>query len=447
MLLVPGLDVAGGGMDVRAAARTGVLTLVAAGVVGLPAVVLVWVGYGRGYLARHACARFEGAAGTVVAMQCATGVAVLIGAGLLGRSLGNASDVDLGVDSDGVLYASAHLRGDLSRAAALALHDSFAERIAEMPGVKGVTVAMGRPLRDAWGVAVWLPADRGRAAGEPLVALGRAVDEDYFEVTRVPIARGRPFEPWEHESGARVVVINEAFAREFWPTADPLGGCLRLGNEPECRRVVGVSGNARLAVRLGEEYEVYVPIEERGFGRRESLGLAIRASTDVTGLVVPVRTAIESTSDSVAQAVVTPVGEIVAPQLRPWRVGTGVFAGFGIAAVMLIGVGLHGLLAFIVARSRRVIGIRVALGATPAMVRRSIVLRGAGVGAIGTAVGLLAGVIAAPAGRSFLFGVEARDPVVFLGSAVVVLVTAMTAGWLPARQASRVDAAALLRED
>ena len=138
---------------------------------------------------------------------------------------------------------------------------------------------------------------------------------------------------------------------------------------------------------------------------------------------------------------------ILAPQLRPWRVGTGVFAGFGIVAVMLVGVGLHGLLAFIVARSRRVIGIRVALGATPAMVWRSIVLRGTGIGVIGTAVGLVAGVLAAPVGRSFLFGVEARDPLVFLGSAVVVAVAAMTAGWLPARQASRVDAAALLRED
>lgn len=446
-VLVPGLNLGGGGMDLRAAAQIGALTLAAGFVVGVPAIVLVWTGYGRGPRARPVHARFERAAGTLVATQCAVGVAVLIGAGLLGRSLGNALDMDLGVDAAGVLYAGAQLRGDLSRADALALYESFAERVAGLPLVEGVTVAMGRPMRDAWGVAVGLPADRGRAAGEPVVALGRAVDEEYFAVTRVPIVRGRPFEPWEHESGARVVVINEAFAREFWPTADPLGGCLRLGNEPDCRRVVGVSGNARMSVMLDDEYEVYVPIEEGGFGRKESLGLAIRASTDVGGLVVPVRTAIEATSDVVGQATVMPVAEILAPQLRPWRVGTGVFVGFGFLALMLIGVGLHGLLAFIVARSRRVIGVRVALGATPAMVRRSIVLRGAGVGAIGTAVGLLAGVIAAPVGRSFLFGVEARDPLVFLGSAVVVLVTAMTAGWLPALQASRVDAAALLREE
>ena len=445
--LVPGLDVAAGGMGVRSAGQIAALTLIAGCIAGLPAVVSLWTGYGRRQIEGRVRAGFERAAGTLVAIQCAAGVAVLIGAGLLGRSLGNALDVDLGVDANGLLYASAQLRGDLSRADALALYESFAERIAEMPGVEGVTVAMGRPMRDAWGVAVGLPAGRGRAAAEPVVALGRAVDGDYFEVTRVPIVRGRPFGPWVHDSGARVVIINDAFAREFWPAADPLGGCLRLGNEPDCRRVVGVSGDARLAVRWGEEYEVYVPIEEGGFGRRESLGLAIRASTDAGGLVVPVRTAIEAASDVVLQARVMPVAEILAPELRPWRVGTGVFTGFGFLALMLVGVGLHGLLSFIVARSRRVIGVRVALGATPAMVRRSIVLRGAGVGAIGTAVGLLVGVIAAPVGRSFLFGVEARDPLVFLGSAVVVLVTAMTAGWLPARQASRVDAAALLRED
>lgn len=446
-VLVPGLDLAGGGMGVRAAAQIGALTLVAGFLVGLPAVVLVWTGYGRGQLSRPGHARFERAAGTLVAMQCAVGVAVLVGAGLLGRSLGNALDVDLGVDGEGVLFASAQLRGDLSRADSLALHESFAERIAAMPGVEGVTVAMGRPLRDAWGVAVGLPADRGRPADGPVVALGRAVDEQYFDVTRVPVVRGRPFEAWEHQSGARVVIINEAFARRVWPTADPLGGCLRLGNEPDCRRVVGVVGNARMSVALGDEYEVYVPIEEGGFGRIESLGLAIRAGTDVGDLVVPVRTAIEAASDVVAQAAVMPVAEILAPQLRPWRVGTGVFAGFGIVAVILVGVGLHGLLAFIVARSRRVFGIRVALGATPAMVWRSIVLRGAGVGVIGIAAGLLAGAFAAPLGRSFLFGVEARDPAVFLGSAVVVLAAAVTAGWLPARQASRVDAAALLRDD
>lgn len=444
--LVPGLDLAEGGVGVRTAGQVAALTLIAGCITGLPAVVSVWTGYGRRQLDGRARAGFARGGGTLVAIQCAAGVGVLIGAGLLGRSLGNALDVDLGVDANGVLYASAQLRGDLSRADALALHKSFAERIAEMPGVEGVTVAMGRPMRDAWGVAVDPPAGRGGAAAEPVVALGRAVDGDYFEVTRVPIVRGRPFEPWEHDSGARVVIINDAFAGEFWPTADPLGGCLRLGNEPECRRVVGVSGDARLAVRWGEEYEVYVPIEEGGLGRRESLGLAIRASANAGGLVVPVRTAIE-TSDVVTQATVMPVAEILAPQLRPWRVGTSVFAGFGFLALILVGLGLHGLLAFIVARSRRVIGVRVALGATPAMVRRSIVLRGAGVGAIGTAVGLLVGVIVAPVGSSFLFGVEARDPVVFLGSAGVVLVTAMTAGWLPARQASRVDAAALLRED
>ena len=445
-MFVPELDLARSGTDVRTVARTGTLALIAGLFVALPTIVFVWAGYNTRGLNVRARSLFQMATGILVAIQCAVSVVLLIGSGLIGRSLQNVLSLDLGIDTERVLYASADLRADLSRADALALYRTFSERIADIPGVDDVTVAMGLPLHSVWAVAVNVPA--GVRTGAKPIVLGHAVGEDYFGITGLRITRGRPFEPWEHTSGANVAVINEAFAREFWPTQKPLGACLQLGSDRGCTRVVGVAVDTpRSSVMLDREYELYVPIREGGFGMKSTLALAIRASADAgaDALVVPIRTAVESVSGSVVHAAVIPVATIVAPQLRPWRIGTAVFSSFSIVAVLLVGVGLYGLLAFIVADSQRVIGIRVALGATSSMVWRSIVLRAMGLSGIGTALGLLIGVAVAPAGRSFLFGVEPRDPVVFLGSVVVVLVTTVAASWLPARRATKVDGAALLR--
>jgi len=144
---------------------------------------------------------------------------------------------------------------------------------------------------------------------------------------------------------------------------------------------------------------------------------------------------------------VTPVSEILAPQLRPWRVGTALFSTFGIVAVVLAAVGLYGVLALRVAQEKRAFGIRLALGASQSRVWRTVMWRGTSLPLLGTIVGIVCAGLLAPACRSLLYGISEYDPAVFVGSGAVVVLTSIVASCVPAARAARPDISALMREE
>ena len=447
-LLAPSLELAGSNVDLRTALQVGLLTLIAGVLCSLPAIVFVATTRQSLDARIQPAARslFQRSAGSVLVVgQCAATVALLIGMGLFGRSLTNITNLDLGIDTEHVVYASADFRMKMSRADTIAMYKAMSERVEAVQGVRTVSMAMGLPLRRVWAVALTLPDEVW--LGPNPVALGREVDANFFVATGLRITRGRPFDTSEHTPPARVAIINEAFARAFWRTETPLGACLLLGGDELCTKVVGVAANTpRWNIAADREYEVYIPIDEiDGFGVTSSLGLAVRTSVDPGSLVPSIRTAIQSVSPHIVYAAVAPVSEIVAPQVRPWRIGTGLFSMFGILGVILSSVGQYSLLAFFVTRDKPTMGIRMALGASPFMIRRSVTARGVGLCAIGATIGLLAASTLAPAAESLLFGISARDPFVFVGSAGVVLATAVAASYLPGRRAAGFCCAALLR--
>lgn len=443
-LLVPGLEIPSD--PVSALQQIAIISFAAGVLCGIP----VFVGVRRtmnisGHAGLSTARASHRHLSFLIVVQCAIVVVLLIGAGLFSRSLRNVTGLDLGLDAGNLLYASADLETDLSLADTLALYRTLAERVSRIPGVTGVTMAMGLPLRNVWAVAVTMPGDVW--AGPNPVALGHAVGPDYFQVTGLGITRGRGFDQSDHSPPARVAVINEAFARAYWPTRDPLGACLQLGSETQCTRIVGVAVDTpRWSIVATRELEIYVPLKRDGFGLKPTLALAIR-SPDPTSIVGPVRTVMQSTSAHISYAPVTTLAAILEPQIRPWKLGATIFSSFSIVALVLSGIGLYGLLAFVVIRQRHAIGIRMALGETPAMVRRTIFVRGCALTAIGGVAGVLAAIVLAPAIESMLFGVTARDPLVFAGAAVSVFVIAGVASYDPGRRASLCDCATLLRSN
>jgi putative ABC transport system permease protein len=447
-LLPSEFDAVPAALSLRVLTEIWALMLLAGLVCACPAIILV-------AKQRHVMNRVHGGdrspfqrvvGSALVVAQCAVGVVLLIGAGLFGRSLYNVRAIDLGFDIDRLVYASADLKADLGRADTISLYENLSDRIAHLPGVDGVAMAAGLPFRTVWAVAMTLPSEIWK--GPNPVVLGRAVGPDYFRVSGLRMVRGREFEHQEQASAANVAIINESFARTFWAGENPIGTCVLMGGDTKCTKIIGVAADTpRWSVSAEREHEVYIPLSRRSdaLGSKRTLGLAIRTNVDPDAMVLPIRVAIQSASPHVAYAPVMPVRTILAPQIRPWLIGASVFSSFGVVALVLSAIGLYGLLAFFVAREKRSIGIRMALGATPGMALRSVATRGAVLAGAGVMAGLFGAFMLAPAVRSLLFGISVRDPLVFAGSALVVLAIAAVASLAAGRRATRVDCAVLFR--
>jgi predicted permease len=449
-LLFPSLTVSGPELDMRALWQMTLLCGGVAFVCALPPSLLVLLG--RFPIAPTAGpitqTRFQRRAGGIlVIIQCAFSAALLVGAGLFATSLYHVSRIDLGVDLDHLAHARVELTATLKKADAVMLYQMLAGRVSAIPGVDGATVVMGMPLRTVWAVAVTLPGDVW--SGRNPVVLGHAVGKDYAEITGLRITRGRDFDPSEYEGSAQVALVNESFARRFWPDRSPLGACLRLGSNASCTRVIGVAADTpRWSITAERELELYVPLDPPlRWGQAGTLGLAIRTRSNPHDVVASIRNVLQSSDSHIAYAEVTPMSEIVEPQLRPSRLGSTLFRLFGLVALALAAVGIYGLLAHAVAQQRKATGIRLALGAKPARIWRAVIMRGVVLCALGALAGIGAAILLAPIAASLLYGVSARDPRILLGSATSVLFVGISASYVPAYRATRADLMGVLRDE
>jgi putative ABC transport system permease protein len=444
--LVPGLEISKGVLDTRLLLHIAALVLVSSVACAVPGAMYIWrirLGGGppRGLGPVH-----KWFSRGLVAVQCSLAVVLLVGASLFSRSFRNVTDLDLGFDTERVLYATIHVDGQLSRADLIDLYERLAQNVARLEGVSGVTVAMGLPLRNAWGVAMRLPEDVW--PGPNPVVLGRAAGSDFFPTTGLRILQGRAFEPDEYAASARVAIINEAFAKEFWERSDPIGSCVWLGSDSLCTRIVGVAVNTpRWSITSEREHEIYIPMRRTGaLGMKDNLALAIRTTSESDRMIAPVRAALEAAGQDVSYAEVVPVRALVRSQTEPWRKGATLFGFFGAAAVILATLGLYATLSFLVVRQQREIGIRMAIGASPARILH-VVLRGAArIYIPGAMIGLAAAAVLGRWAEPLLFRVSALEVGTYILAGLLVVSIGLAASLLPALRAARLDSATLLRE-
>jgi putative ABC transport system permease protein len=387
--------------------------------------------------------RLEG--GLVVA-QMALAVLLAASAGLLIRSVANLRGIDAGVRSPGVAVVDVTMPGQLNADERRRTLVSVFPALEAIPGVQSVAAAQKLPLRgsgDNWGLSIV-----GRPPINATTAF-RMVTPDYFKTLGIPIRRGRDFQPSDRQDTERVVVINEALATKFFPGEDPLGKMLRTfgraGDPGE--RIVGVVANAAEADLTDDPVPArYMLYQQLPFADNQA-SIVLRAeSVDAASLLRDARTAIGRESSQLAVQELTTMQHIADLALGPTAQVVTLVSLLAGLALVLGAVGVYGVISHFVVRRSRDFGIRLALGQQPLLVIRQVVGRGLALVAIGAALGLGAAFGTSRWLASLLYEVQPTDPLAMAGAVAVLLAVGVVAAFVPARRASRMDPAVVLRQ-
>ena len=385
----------------------------------------------------------SGLRSALLVAQVALTVVLIIGAGLFTRSLRNVEGQNFGFDPAHTLLATIDLRAaGYTPAQINAVHLKILARLEALPGIEAAAATVAHPLgyATAWSVSV-----PGRDSIPRLPSGGpyyQQVTPGYFAAIGTPV-RGRAFT--SADRAGSVAIVNETMSRLLWPGENAIGKCFVAG-EKTCVEVIGVVPDARRFSAVEDASMIfYVPFS--GNSDQYITALVARTRGRPEDWIGPIRSAIQETAPNLPFASVTPLADLLAPSIRPWRLGSAMFAGFALLALVLSAVGLYGVLNYVVTQRTHEMGVRVAMGAQRWDVQRLMVSHGVRVAAIGAALGALVGLVAGRVLSSLLYGVSPRDPLVLLVALLVPVVVAAIASYLPARRASRVDPMIALRHE
>ncbi|HJR68806.1 MAG TPA: ABC transporter permease [Gammaproteobacteria bacterium] len=373
--------------------------------------------------------------GTLVGVQVAMTMVLMVGVGLLLRGLTATQTIDPGFDLRNVVVASYDLPGSYDPEEAAVFQPRLLAQIQALPGVAAAAQAISEPLNaDTEAAGIRLPTqDRAQIRRVDL----NVITPDYFDVLGIPIARGRAFEDADMTDSSVAAIITESTARNLWPGREPIGQRLLFATSPDqdvALEIVGVTSDAQVAV-VGqvEPYYLYLPAAPRN---ALLLKLLVRSRTDFASMAVAIRAAAERLDPGLAVRV-----SPLEANLDYWQNLSGTLTGLagalGLLALTLGAVGIYGVVAYFVGRRTREIAIRVALGARPGAVLAMVLRRTMRPVVVGAVIGLAAAVGMSRVLSSVLFGVSPFDPIGIGVAGVFVLGIAVVAGLLPGRSAVR----------
>ena len=392
-------------------------------------------------------ARFR--SGLVVA-QMSLAVVLLLGAGLLVRSIERLASVDPGFDAANLLTVGVSLPFDsyTDRARQTAFFDALSQRLAGLPGVTHVGAVNVLPLTNAEVATGFTVVGRPvPPAGEGPVASIRIVDPAYLAAMRIPLRGGRSFTAADAEKAAPVVMVSEALAKKIWPNEDPVGHRLKIAYtnpdaEPE---IVGIVGDIRQQGLDAEVREtIYYPMAQSGYG---SMTFVIRAARAPEALAPAVRSAIRELDRNIPPEDLATMSSWLTRSMSDRRDPMWLLSIFAVLAVTIAAVGVYAVLSFGVAQRTREIGVRMALGAQPREVVAMVLGGGLRLALVGIALGAAVGLVAARALDRLLFHVTPGDPLTLGVVAAMLVGVALLATYVPARRAARVDPMVALRSE
>jgi putative ABC transport system permease protein len=385
-----------------------------------------------------AAKRFRAA---LVVAELALAMVLLISAGLLVRSFAALLTVDRGYRTDVLaltVQAWRHYPEPFQREQFV---EQTLERVATLPGVLAAGATSSLPLAETIGGEQALFSITGRPliGGELLAAHGAIVAGDYFETLGIALQSGRIFERTDDAGAPRVVVINEAAARRYWPGEDPIGTSIMLGfnARPAPAEVIGVVANVRHG-GLDEDPQpgVFVPHAQVPTG---ALHFTVRTAGDPAPLVRAIQEEIWVMNPAMPFAGVTTLDTLLENSLGGRRLTLLLLSVFAASALALAVIGTYGVLSYESTRRSHEIGVRMALGAQPARVMRLVVGEGLRLAAIGIGIGAVLAFVVTRYLSRFLFGVSALDPLTFVGIALLLLAATALASYMPAFRAARVN--------
>jgi predicted permease len=395
----------------------------------------------------------------LVASEFALALVLLIGAGLMVRSLTALLAINPGFDPHHVLTMIVSVAGtreaDTDRRAAF-FHEVI-EKTSALPGMDSVSATNHIPLAgDLWVLGFYAEGTPLPKPGESASAAYRVVYPGYFKTMRIPFVHGRDVTESDNLSAPNVVIVNEFMAQQQWPGEDPLGKRLTLGGlqSPSWKTVVGVVKNeVRDHWADPPTAQMFIPyLQSRDLlsGQQtyfEYLTLVMRCSGDPAAQTASVTGVVHSLDRNVAVAEVQTMDDVVFNSNSQPRFYALLLTGFAITALVLAGIGIYGVMSYMVSRRTQEIGIRMTLGARRGAVLRMVIRQGMALVLVGAAAGLAGAVILSRLMSSLLYGVGSNDPATFIVVTAVLIVVALAANYVPARRATKIDPMAALRSE
>jgi putative ABC transport system permease protein len=378
----------------------------------------------------------------VTMVQTALTLALLVGAGLLIRTMINLSNVQSGFSTGHIVTMSVTaVQGDIAD-----FHVRALERVAALPGVQHVAFAWGVPLTgNNWPGAVEIEGQPAPAkpSDRPTVPL-RSVTPDYFKMLGQTISDGRDFRATDGRQAPRVAIVNRAFADRYFPGANPIGKKMWMGGrERPANEIVGVATNGRTNdLTQAAEPEIYLCFWQAGAFSKH---LVFRTEAAPSSIIAAVRRELRSVDPTVAVENVKTMDEIRNDSLASRIFAMRLLVGFALVGSVLTLVGIYGVLSLSVASRRREIAIRAAVGAERHHIRNLVFAEGFRLIAGGVISGVVAALVLSRVVRSFLFEVEPTDPLTLAAVGLLFAAVALLACWVPTRRAAKVDPLEALR--
>jgi len=368
----------------------------------------------------------------LVVVEIALAFVLLAGAGLLVRTFLSLQRTSAGVNAENVL--TVHVVVSSARESM-----AFEERVAQIPGVRAAGLISLLPLQDSGWHAGFTIAGRPGVLQTEL----RYVTPGYFRAMGIPLRRGREFSQRDGPTVPRVILVNEALARQYFPNEDPVGRSTDRGT------IIGVVGDVRqAALSIPAKPEIYYAVAQN-FAQIRRLGstLVVRGYGPPETLIGPIRAAIREVSPGQALFRVATMRQVIEESLASQRLYTWLLGLFAAMGTLLAGAGIYGVMAYLVALRTREFGIRMALGADTGRVLGMVMQRGALLVGLGLAIGIGGAVTLTRVLQGLLYGLAATDPVTFGTMAALLAAVALSACLAPARRAARVDPSIALRSE
>lgn len=387
----------------------------------------------------------------MVVGQVALTLILLAGAGLLARSFINVMNVDPGFVADSSVAMTLSLPSTISPEEDERLRQFYVQLLERASQLPGVTAAGGinvLPLASRGSNGQFLIGNDPNQKG---YADYRIASGGYFAAMKIPVLRGRVFDSTDTVNSPHVAVISQSLAQRYWPNGDALGKQIQFGNMDTDERllnVVGIVGDVRDSLLEREpEPTIYAfSLQRPQWWQVSRLSIVVRGQTDAATLVPALRGIVQSLRSD-APASFTTLDQVFSSAFDTRRFSLVLFSIFGVVALLITSVGLYGMLAYSVAERRHEIGVRMALGAQAKNVLQLVIGQGLRMAFIGVVLGLGGAWGLTRLMKTLLYGVEPTDLRTFGGIAILLLVIAALACWLPARRATKVDPLEALRSD
>ena len=398
----------------------------------------------------------------IVAAQIAITLVLVVGAGLLARSLMKVLEVDPGFRVDKIVTMDVSLpwlEDPKAKASQAIFFSNLIDRLKQIPGVRKVGATSGLPMDDGGlpdGMFLMVTQNEAPKTINGLLALSQqkerignadfgVVTDGYFQVLGIPLIRGRIFDQRDGADSPHVAVISESLARDRWPNQDPIDHTIEFGNMDGDLRlltIVGIVGDTHeYGLDVPPRPTVYVNLFQRP---RPAITLTMLSDADTRSVASAARGILQDLNPEIPAKFRT-FSQVYSASLGSRRFNVILIGFFGITALLLAMAGVFGVMAYSVSRRTREIGVRIALGAGPGDVLRMILSQGLRTIFIGVAIGIAGSLALTRAVQSLLFGVTATDPLTFGGVTLLLVAAALLACYIPARRATKVDPMVALR--